>query len=27
LTEPSSGPSAPRNTHANILTLAMHYEF
>jgi len=27
LTEPSSGLSAPRNTHANILTLAMHYEF
>jgi len=27
LTEPSSGLTAPRNTHANILTLAMHYEF
>jgi len=27
LTEPSSGLSAPRNFHANILTLAMHYEF
>jgi len=27
LTEPSSGLSAPRNTHANILTLAIHYEF
>jgi hypothetical protein len=27
LTEPSSGLSAPRNMHANILTLAMHYEF
>jgi hypothetical protein len=27
LTEPSSGLSAPRNTHANILTLSMHYEF
>jgi hypothetical protein len=26
-TEPSSGFSAPRNFHANILTLAMHYEF
>jgi hypothetical protein len=27
LTEPSSGLTAPRNFHANILTLAMHYEF
>jgi hypothetical protein len=27
LNEPSSGLSAPRNFHANILTLAMHYEF
>jgi len=27
LTEPSSGLSAPRNVHANILTLAVHYEF
>jgi len=27
LTEPSSGLTAPRNTHANILTLAIHYEF
>jgi hypothetical protein len=27
LTEPSSGLSAPRNMHANTLTLAMHYEF
>jgi hypothetical protein len=27
LTEPSSGLTAPRNTHANILTLAVHYEF
>jgi hypothetical protein len=27
LTEPSSGLSAPRNMHANILTLAMHYDF
>ena len=27
LTEPSSGLSAPRNMHANILTLSMHYEF
>jgi len=27
LTEASSGLSAPRNVHANILTLAMHYEF
>jgi hypothetical protein len=26
-TEPSSGLTAPRNTHANILTLAVHYEF
>jgi hypothetical protein len=26
-TEPSSGLTAPRNFHANILTLAMHYEF
>ncbi len=24
---PSSGPSAPRNFHANLLTLSMHYEF
>jgi hypothetical protein len=27
LTEPSSGLSAPRNMHANLLTLSMHYEF
>jgi len=27
LTEPSSGLTAPRNFHANNLTLAMHYEF
>jgi len=27
LTEPSSGLSAPRNFHANNVTLAMHYEF
>jgi hypothetical protein len=27
LTEPSSGLSAPRNMHANIVTLSMHYEF
>jgi hypothetical protein len=27
LTEPSSGLSAPRNFHANLLTLSMHYEF
>jgi hypothetical protein len=27
LTEPSSGLSAPRNVHANVLTLSMHYEF
>jgi hypothetical protein len=27
LTEPSSGLSAPRNVHANIVTLSMHYEF
>jgi hypothetical protein len=27
LTEPSSGLSAPRNFHGNILTLGMHYEF
>jgi hypothetical protein len=27
LTEPSSGLSAPRNFHANVLTLGMHYEF
>jgi hypothetical protein len=27
LTEPSSGLSAPRNFHGNIVTLAMHYEF
>jgi hypothetical protein len=27
LKEPSSGLSAPRNVHANIVTLAMHYEF
>ncbi len=27
LTEPSSGLSAPRNMHANILTLSLHYEF
>jgi len=27
LKEPSSGLSAPRNMHANILTLSMHYEF
>ena len=24
---PPSGPSAPRNFHANLLTLSMHYEF
>jgi len=27
LTEPSSGLTAPRNFHANNVTLAMHYEF
>ena len=27
VTEPSSGLTAPRNFHANNLTLAMHYEF
>jgi hypothetical protein len=27
LTEPSSGLTAPRNFHASVLTLAMHYEF
>jgi hypothetical protein len=27
LTEPSSGLSAPRNFHANVLTVSMHYEF
>ena len=27
MTEPSSGLTAPRNFHANNLTLAMHYEF
>jgi hypothetical protein len=27
LTEPSSGPSAPRNFHGNVVTLALHYEF
>jgi hypothetical protein len=27
LKEPSSGLSAPRNMHANIVTLGMHYEF
>jgi hypothetical protein len=27
LTEPSSGLSAPRNVHANLFTLGMHYEF
>jgi hypothetical protein len=27
LTEPSSGLTAPRNFHANEVTLAMHYEF
>jgi hypothetical protein len=27
LTEPSSGLTSPRNFHANILTLSMHYEF
>jgi hypothetical protein len=27
LTEPSSGLSAPRNFHASLLTLSMHYEF
>jgi hypothetical protein len=27
LKESPSGLSAPRNTHANILTLGMHYEF
>jgi hypothetical protein len=27
LKEPSSGLSAPRNMHANIVTLSMHYEF
>jgi len=27
LTEPSSGMSAPRNFHANNVTLSMHYEF
>jgi hypothetical protein len=24
---PPSGPSAPRNFHANLVTLSMHYEF
>ena len=27
LTEPSSGLSAPRNVHANMVTLGLHYEF
>jgi len=27
LTEASSGLSAPRNMHANMVTLSMHYEF
>jgi hypothetical protein len=27
LTEPSSGLSAPRNFHGNVVTLAVHYEF
>jgi hypothetical protein len=27
LTEPSSGLTAPRNFHANLITLSMHYEF
>ncbi len=27
LTEPSSGLTAPRNFHANLLVLSMHYEF
>ena len=27
LTEPSSGLTAPRNFHANIVTVSMHYEF
>jgi hypothetical protein len=27
LTEPSSGLTAPRNFHANNVTLGMHYEF
>ena len=27
LTEPSSGLSAPRNVHANMVTLSIHYEF
>jgi hypothetical protein len=27
LTEPPSGLTAPRNFHANLLTLSMHYEF
>ncbi len=27
LTEPSSGLTAPRNFHANLVTLSMHYEF
>ncbi len=27
LTEPSSGLTAPRNFHANVVTLSMHYEF
>jgi hypothetical protein len=27
LTEPSSGLTAPRNFHGNVVTLAIHYEF
>ncbi len=27
LTEPSSGLTAPRNFHANLMTVSMHYEF
>jgi hypothetical protein len=27
MTEPSSGLTAPRNFHANVLTISMHYEF
>ncbi|MGC9198797.1 MAG: hypothetical protein ACP5E5_07635 [Acidobacteriaceae bacterium] len=27
LTEPPSGLTAPRNFHANLLVLSMHYEF
>jgi hypothetical protein len=27
LTEPSSGLTAPRNFHANLVTISMHYEF